>query len=145
MSDETRLAAAIRVLVRTFLVANRYGAPGEGRLRFNPLDFHVLNALRDGGDARPTALAEALGVAKTTLGSALARLEAGGLTERRADPDDSRARLACLTPEGRAVVAAIRRQDARNASAMLDALPPEDRDAFLAAMARIARTLGEPR
>ena len=124
-----------------FLVAGRHGAPGEGRLRYSPLDFQLLNRLADDGPLRPTALAEGLGVAKTTLGSALTRLERAGLTERVPDPADARARLARLTEEGRATVAAIRRQDERNADAMLAALPPDERAAFLRAMDRIAAAI----
>ncbi|RED13192.1 MarR family winged helix-turn-helix transcriptional regulator [Pontivivens insulae] len=133
-----RLAAAISGIIGALLVAGRKGAPAEGLLPFNPLYFHMLRFLAREGDQRPTVLLKALGAPKTTISSATSALEKRGLIERRADPDDGRARLLHLTDAGQEVVAAIERQDLRNATAMLEALDEESVDGFVEAIEQVS-------
>ena len=137
------LAEAISGIIGALLVAGRKGAPAEGLLPFNPLYFHMLRRLWT-APSRPSALADGLGVSRTTLSTAARALETRGLVARGADPGDARAVLLRLTDEGRVVVAAIRRQDRRNAEAMLRLLEPGDRAAFVAAARRIAEGLSRP-
>lgn len=137
-----RLAAAVRVIVQTFLVEGRRGAPAEGRLRFNPMHFGLLGQLFDEGPARPSVLATALGVPRSTLSSVAETLTSKGLLGRQADPDDARAHRLVLTEEGEETVRAMRRQDARNAAAMLEALPVAEREALLPLIERVAEGIG---
>jgi DNA-binding MarR family transcriptional regulator len=66
--------------------------------------FALLNHLvRLGGDWSPVRLARAFQVTKQTMTSTLARLERQGYVRVRPDPDDGRAKLVSLTPEGAAV------------------------------------------
>jgi len=139
--ESERLARAISILIRTLLVAGRKGAPAEGKIPFNPLYFHLLRYLNAQGPTRPSALAGVFGVSKTTLSTAAKALEKRDLLEKAPDPDDGRAHRLVLKPEGAEVVAAIERQDLRNAQAMLSSLDPEQVEPFLAAMERIADTL----
>lgn len=136
-----RLAAAVHVFVRVFLVAERSGAPAEGRLRFNPLHFHMLGLLAASGPLRSGALAERLGVRRSTLSSAAERLMRLGLIGRAEDPSDGRAVLYSLTSQGLDAAYAIRRQDLRNAEAMLRSLNPGERAAFLPLIERVAEDL----
>jgi DNA-binding MarR family transcriptional regulator len=48
------------------------------------------------GPVRQNALAERMGIEAMTLSAYLDRLEAGGLIERRPDPQDRRAKIVCL-------------------------------------------------
>ena len=72
--------------------------PGEGR---------TLSHAARAGAVRQNVLAERMAVEAMTLSSALDRLEARGLIERRPDPDDRRAKLVQLTAEGETVLARI--------------------------------------
>lgn len=140
--DVETLAAAISGIIGGLLVAGRRGAPAEGRLPFNPLYFHMLRRLAE-APRRPSEIADALGVSRTTLSTAARALGSRGLVAREPDPDDARAVRLSLTAEGAEVVAAIRRQDRRNAEAMLALLPEAERKGFVAAAARIAAGLAK--
>lgn len=137
------LAATIRVVVQTFLVQGRKGAPAEGRLKFNPLHFGLLGWLHDEGPTRPSELAGVLGVPRSTLSSVSDALSRKGLLAREADPADGRAHVLALSELGRETVEAMRRQDDRNAAAILEALTEEERAAFLPLITKIAAALVE--
>jgi DNA-binding MarR family transcriptional regulator len=66
----------------------------------------VLIVAEDAGPYQQLQLAERLGVDRTTMVDLVDRLEASGWVQRRADPDDRRARLVDLTPRGRKALAA---------------------------------------
>lgn len=136
-----RLQAAIGSVIRAFLVAGRSGAPAEGRLRYNPLYFHILNLLAADGPTRPSALAEQLAVARTTLSAAADALSGQGLIERGKDPDDGRAVRLRLTEAGRQAAAAIQRQDRRNSAALLSSLTQKERDLLLPLIERAAESV----
>ncbi|HTK28692.1 MAG TPA: MarR family transcriptional regulator [Vicinamibacterales bacterium] len=63
----------------------------------------ALQRLVAAGNALPLGqLAERLACVKSNVTQLVDRLEAEGLVERAADPDDRRSRLAVITPAGRA-------------------------------------------
>ena len=68
-----------------------------------PAQLPILVAVRLHGRVPVTALAQALGLERTTLTRNLALLQAGGLVGIE-DDDDRRVRLVVLTPAGRAVI-----------------------------------------
>jgi MarR family transcriptional regulator, organic hydroperoxide resistance regulator len=70
-------------------------------------DWIVLSALIADPHRTQLALAQALGLDKTTLTSLLDRLEADGLVVRSLDPHDRRARIPELTDTGRLVQAQV--------------------------------------
>ncbi len=140
-TDAEKLAAVLHTFIHVFLVAERSGAPAEGKLKFNPLHFHILGLLSKQGTLRSSALAEQLGVRRSTLSSAAERLVTLGLLTRDADPSDGRAVLFDLTQEGKATATAIARQDLRNATTLLDQLSPNDRAAFVPLMEKVGGLL----
>lgn len=117
--DVERLAMAVHLLIRVFLVSGRAGAPAEGKIPFNPLYFHILAHLLREGPTRPSALAELLGTARTTLSTASKALKSRGLLSAEKDKMDGRAQVLDLTPEGREVAEAIQRQDKQNMTLLL--------------------------
>src|SRR5215469_11470648 len=75
-----------------------------------PLDraaVMVLQQLAEAGPARPGELAARLGVEGPHVTRQVQRLQQAGYVERGPDPDDRRAQLIQVTPEGRAAAGRI--------------------------------------
>ena len=100
----TQLLAALDSVVRTvrFVAAKDHGQTMTGTLA------GILKAVSV-TDVRPTDLAAHLMVAPSVASRAVAALEADGLVERHADPEDARACLIGITDLGRARLADHRR------------------------------------
>jgi MarR family transcriptional regulator, transcriptional regulator for hemolysin len=115
----------------------------EMALALAPLDlgsrrFCVLTTAA-GRELTQKDLATEIGIDKTTLVVTLDELERDGLAERRTSSTDRRARVISVTraglakiAEGQAIVDRVQRD-------VLSALPDGERDAFLAALQRLAR------
>jgi DNA-binding MarR family transcriptional regulator len=139
--DAEILAEAIRVLMRTFTIDDGRIPPAEGKLKYNASDFQTIGYVAEKPGCMASDVARFLGVSPTTATSILDRLERQGLLIRTRPTGDRRTVALTLTPAGREVHQAIRRQDAANCMAMLNALPPSDRAAFLRSITRIADAL----
>jgi DNA-binding MarR family transcriptional regulator len=94
----------------------------------------VLASLRDGGPQRITALAASEVVAQPTMTTLVGRLERDGMVTRDSDPDDARAVLVSLTPEGLLRLKRIREARAAAIEERLAELDPQEREALAAAM-----------
>ena len=81
----------------------------------------------DAEGSSPAALARHLGIGRSTLSAALARLEGLGLIETERDQADSRRKRVRLTPAGRAAITEDSVLDASRVSALLAAMPEEER------------------
>ncbi|WP_408642237.1 MarR family winged helix-turn-helix transcriptional regulator [Speluncibacter jeojiensis] len=101
--------------------------------------YVVLSALREQPVRTQSALAATIGADKTRIIKVLDDLEARGLLERRPDPEDRRARLLSLTPEGRSLHADAQREIQRGERLLLDRLSEEDRRGFLRALQILSR------
>jgi DNA-binding MarR family transcriptional regulator len=66
--------------------------------------YHPVFENIDPGGTRLTDLAARAGMTHQSMGELVAALERRGYLERRADPADGRARLVCLTRQGRQLV-----------------------------------------
>lgn len=141
--NSLRLRAAMRLIVRAFLVTGRAGSPAEGRIPFNPLYFNILVFIRENGSTAPMALASVLGVARTTLSTASKALETRGLVAKHPNAQDKRSHNLVLTEEGEQVADAILRQDLRNADAILNALDKADADTFVQLLEQAANKLSK--
>lgn len=142
-SPNEQLVRHISTIIRNLLVTGGQGAPAEGRLAFNPLNFQMLRIIGAKQAPRPSDIADELAVPRTTISAAVKALQNKGLVETAADETDGRAITIRLTDDGKDVLAAIERQDNRNATAMLDALSPNERPKFLEAMGKIANAIGQ--
>lgn len=142
-NDITRFASAVDILIRELLVAGRDRQPAEGKLPFNPLYFHILGLLRDHGSARPSELAESLGVARTTLSTATKALARRDLIVQSKDPDDGRAQIIKLSKEGKKAITAIRKQDQKNMKLLLKLVPPDERAETINALENVAQRLSQ--
>jgi DNA-binding MarR family transcriptional regulator len=83
-------------------LAKRLEADGFGEI---PPAYHALFENIDPGGTRLTALAARAEMTHQSMSELVATLERRGWVERRPDPSDGRARLVCLTPEGRRLTA----------------------------------------
>ncbi|MEL6451778.1 MAG: MarR family transcriptional regulator [Pseudomonadota bacterium] len=131
MTKDCRLLDYVRTLMRVMLVSERTDPAHRHVIRFNALDFHTLGMLREVEPLRATAIADALGIAPTTISSVVGRLIKRGLVVRQQSDADRRAYDLRLSAEGRRVAEAIHGQDLRNMNLFLAALSAEDQDKLL--------------
>jgi DNA-binding MarR family transcriptional regulator len=123
----------------------------HAQLRFQEIQRHALTPLSlDGrllavlitaehaGPCPQLRLAEKLGVDRTTMVDLVDRLAASGFVERRADPDDRRARLIHLTTRGRQALAAGIAASDEVEQQFLAALSDADQRGFRRALSRLA-------
>jgi DNA-binding MarR family transcriptional regulator len=110
--------------------------PGEGR---------TLSHAARAGAVRQNVLAERMAVEAMTLSSALDRLEARGLIERRPDPDDRRAKLVQLTAEGETVLARIQPIGAGLRADASKGIAPAEWRRFLDTLRQVRANLTEAR
>jgi DNA-binding MarR family transcriptional regulator len=97
----------------------------------------TLTTLERSGPRRLTTLAADEGVTQPAMTQLVGRLEASGLVERCADPDDGRVVRVQLTDAGRDVVARRRATRAERLSGLLATLSPADQEALAAALPAI--------
>ncbi|MDB5540041.1 MAG: MarR family transcriptional regulator [Devosia sp.] len=87
------------------------------------------------------ALAAATDTDPMTVSGVLDRLEKRGLIDRYADPTDSRAKLARLTPEGEQVFTTTRTVGFAMYEAALEGITPEEREIAIKALSRMRDNL----
>ena len=131
--DTARLRAAIRALVRRFGVSERADVSCCG---VTVAQAAALEALGAEGPMRLGDLGRLLGIAPSTLTRNLARLEASGLVERKADAGDARSSRVGLRAEGRRAARAVAAQEEEFARRVLERIPAARR-------AVVVESLGE--
>jgi DNA-binding MarR family transcriptional regulator len=103
----------------------------------------VQYAALKGVDAAPgidqRTLARTIGLDTSTTGGVLDRLEARGLLQRNANPDDRRVRLLTITSEGNQMLRQITPAMLRAQERILEPLPASERKQFM----RMLRTVVE--
>lgn len=110
----------------------------------SPRAYCVLSTAMS-GEHTQTALAQAVGLDKTTMVVTLDELEKSGLAERRPAAGDRRARIVAVTKPGERKVAQGRQIVARSQADVLAALPAREREQFVGALARlVGKRLSEP-
>jgi MarR family transcriptional regulator for hemolysin len=115
-----------------------------GDLGVSPRAHCVLSTAMT-GEYTQTALAQAVGLDKTTMVVTLDELEAAGLAERRPAAGDRRARIVAVTKAGERKVAQARRIVAGVQADVLASLPAREREQFVASLARlVGDRLAEP-
>ena len=126
------LAETLRELTLSFL----RDAPRHELSRAAAGTLSVLDRL---GPQRITALAEWEAVSQPSMTGLVQRLEAAGYLVRSPDPEDGRASLVSVTPEGVAALEARRRRHDEVIDARLASLPDDDLQALAAALPAIHR------
>jgi DNA-binding MarR family transcriptional regulator len=132
------LAAMIAPLQRALIAAELPVLRAHGLSMWG---YVVLNAV-DGEPVRTqAALAEFIGADKSRIIGVLDELEDNGLLARTRDPADRRARFVAITDEGRSKRRAVQVDIQRAEERLLAELPPADREAFLRALATLAKAV----
>ena len=78
-----------------------------------PTGYGILSRILDAGPMRAADLVEAFDADKAAISRQTAHLEALGLVSRAPDPDDGRAQIITVTPEGRRRVESARQRNQR--------------------------------
>ena len=96
-----------------------------------PVQYAALTAVgrQQGIDQR--TLARTIGFDTSTIDSVIDRLEARGLMQRNAHPDDRRVRLLTITAEGEQLLQQVEPGMLRAQERMLEPLAPEQRGVFM--------------
>jgi DNA-binding MarR family transcriptional regulator len=102
-----------------------------------PVQYAALVAIHTHPGIDATRLSAVIAFDRSTLGSVIERIEAKGLVERKASPDDKRIKLLYLTRSGaallREIVPAVDRAQAR----MLEPLRPAERKTLMALLSQL--------
>ena len=129
-ATETTLASdLLAVVARINRLANQ-------RVRL-PLPFaqaRLLSTIEAEGRARISDLAAIDHCSQPTMTTQVRRLEDAGLVSRAVDPDDARAVLISITPQGVATLAQVRADRGNAIDPFLEQLDSSDRDTLAAAV-----------
>jgi DNA-binding MarR family transcriptional regulator len=99
-----------------------------------PVQFSILTVTAAKPGIEQGELAHEIGVDRTTLANVLARLETRALLTRAIATTDRRVKLITLTPDGHATLKQMQPAAERAHARTIEALPPEQQAAFLAAL-----------
>ena len=104
----------------------------------SPRQYDVLIALSEGDGVTQTELVKRTMIDRSTIVGVVERMEAKDLIKRIRTKDNARAYSVTITEKGKTMLKAARPVANRANSRILDLLPMEERDAFLAALAKLA-------
>jgi MarR family transcriptional regulator, lower aerobic nicotinate degradation pathway regulator len=102
-----------------------------------PVQYAALQTVANVPGVDQRTLARTIGLDTSTIAAVIDRLEARGLMQRSASPDDRRVRLLSLTPDGREALQAVLPAMQRAQERILEPLPVAERAEFM----RMLRTL----
>ena len=144
--DETDLLDVLRAYPQIYLachVEHRTRGSSESGLTSREASF--LTHIEPEGRS-PATLARHLGIGRSTLSAALARLEGLGLVATERDGGDARRKRVTLTETGRAAISESSVLDAGRVAALLGSMPDDERRRAvegLKLLAAAARKLAE--
>jgi DNA-binding MarR family transcriptional regulator len=96
-----------------------------------PVQFAALNALVATPGIDQRTLAASIGFDTSTIGGVVDRLEARGWVKRQVSPEDRRARLLQVTPEGKQLLQELSASVLSTQQRILAPLPEAERQEFL--------------
>ena len=136
MHDPTDvIARELVALVRAVKDLHGIVVPDGGPVLERPA-FAILMRIAELGPLRPSALADCLIVDLSTVSRQLVTLETAGWVARDRDPDDRRAHLLRVTPEGERVLQRNHQARREALDDLLASWPPTDRTSFADQLSR---------
>ena len=100
--------------------------------------FTLLAALEHNDGASQTALVDITGIDRSTLAEMVRRMLERGLLGRERTEEDQRANSVVISPNGRKALRTARSASERAEKAMLESLPPAERQRFVKLLATVA-------
>jgi DNA-binding MarR family transcriptional regulator len=100
--------------------------------------FTLLAALEHNEGVSQTALVDITGIDRSTLAEMVRRMLEKGLLSRERTEEDQRANAVAISPSGRKALRTARTASERAEKAMLDALPPVERQRLIKLLLQIA-------
>lgn len=135
----TRLRLAVTRMARRLRQESAVVGP-----EISPTLTAALATIDRCGPLTPSALAEAERIQRPTATRIVGRLEAQGLVERSADPDDGRVCFVATTRDGRALLKRIRSRKSEFLAKRLRQLTPTEQTTLAQAAELLERLLEEP-
>jgi DNA-binding MarR family transcriptional regulator len=137
---ERELAVLVRHLERLGRHSDLYTGMGTGRA-----GYLLLMTLEEAGAATIGALATTLGLDASTVTRQIGAMEADGLIERSADPEDRRCSIISASERGRSLLRSLRERRTDRVDELLREWPQEDRAALARMLARFNQALATGR
>ena len=112
----------------------------EGELRgrgFSVLEYSIVRALDESGQANSTQLSHLLPVEMSSISRAVANLVDNGYVRRNRRRDDRRVVMLSLTPAGRELAEELRNQVNENYETLLTGISERELNAFTSVVHRI--------
>lgn len=102
-----------------------------------PVQFAILNAVRDTPEIDQVSLAKRVAFDPATSGSVIGRLELKGWLSRQPHATDRRRKLLVITPKGVQALASMQACVARVQAQILSPLSPEEQKLFVDLLGRL--------
>jgi DNA-binding MarR family transcriptional regulator len=109
-----------------------------------PRQFAILLAIEENEGISQTGLVERTGIDRSTLADIMRRMIDRGLVQRRRTSDDARTYAVRLTRRGTSMLRKMRPYAEEVDHQILQGLPEEYRDLFLAILSRLVSRLAQP-
>lgn len=127
MDDSDDLLEVLRCYPQIYLACHvEHRTRGSSQTGLTSREASYLTHIDPGGTS-PAALARHLGIGRSSLSAALARLQGLGLVATERDRTDARRKCVRLTEAGRAAVSASSVLDAERVAALLAKMPAGER------------------
>lgn len=136
---DTDLALLVDRLMRSIHFGLQERAPDFDREAVGPGGGIVLMSLADTGRIALGELTRRVARDKSQMTRLIRSLEAKGLIEREASPDDGRVSLVSLTPKGTEIVGELQRTVAEVIDEILEPLSKDERQSLKDLLMRVAR------
>lgn len=108
-----------------------------GAFGVTPVQYSIMTAIERQPKLDQASLCEEVGIDRATMADVLSRLEKRGLVTRRRSGTDQRMKLVAITAAGRRLLTRIDPHARRAHERTVDALPSEERAAFVESLTRL--------
>jgi MarR family transcriptional regulator, temperature-dependent positive regulator of motility len=133
--------SAVHLLHRAGQRAGDIFSDEMSKVKLTPRQYAVLVSVAEHEGLSQTGLVERTGIDRSTLADIIRRMLRKGLLQRKRTKEDARAYSVRLTEEGRSLLEAAAPGAFRSEDRLLAALPHDQRDAFLSALATIVKSM----
>lgn len=125
------------VLMKAFRVMQPYAARSLGDTDMGLSDFAILETLFNRGPQPVNTIGQRINLPSGAVTTAVDRLETRGFVDRRLHPEDRRARIVTLTPEGKKAIGAIFGRHQKAMDRLGEALTKTERTTLIALIKKL--------